>query len=112
MIVKTLISYGFKDLLDIFFTANELDIKCIPREVPNQYGQLIDLEYDENSETSTTITYMSYKHLGFENMLVDYIIRCGYPSTLISVGRVVENRDMNKLEEAWQEERKRLGLTR
>lgn len=106
MIIDTIISYGFHDLLEIFFKANDLDVKCLLNEKNNSTS----IEYDNNSETAYRITYMSIRHLGFENMLCDYIIRCGYPSNLIPHGRTIIKRDMKKLDDDWLKYRNQLGF--
>lgn len=109
MIVETKISYGYLDLIKIFFQANNIDVKIRDMSA-YPYGKII-IEYDDDSDTSVAITFMSYKHLGLENMLCDYLIRCGIDPRIIPVGRAKPPvRDMNKLEEEWQEHRKRIGL--
>ena len=104
MIFETIISYGYIDLIETFFKANDLIVKCSKRQGP--HSALLTLEYDDDSDTATAITFMSYRHLGFENMLVDYLIRLGYPSGMISIGRSVVKRDMKKLDEEWEEYKK------
>lgn len=108
MIIQTIISYGYLDLIETFFKANNLEIKCHLRKESSR--NLINCEYEDNSETALSLTFMSYRHLGFENMLVDYLIRCGVPRNLISLGRTVVKRDMKKLDEEWEEHRKKLGF--
>lgn len=108
MIVETNISYGYLDLIKIFLDANNLDIK-IQDKSAYPFGKIV-FEYDEDSEVATTITFMSYRHLGFENMLCDYLIKCGIDPSIISIGSAKPKRDMNKLEEEWQEHRKSIGL--
>ena len=113
MIIKTNISFGYKDLLDIFFKANNLQVTCIECEREKDWGErhkLTGLEYEENSDTELSITFMSMKHLGFENMLCDYLIKCGISPSLISVGQNGKSRDMKKLDEEWENRRKELGL--
>ena len=114
MIIKTNISYGYKDLLNIFFKANNLQVTCVECERDVNYGEwhkLTGLKYEENSETELNITFMSMKHLGFENMLCDYLIKCGISPSLISVGQSAgKSRDMKKLDEEWENRRKELGL--
>lgn len=106
--VKTNISWGFVDLIEIFFKANDLAVSC--SILQGDISNLITLEYENDSDTALQITYMSMKHLGFENMLCDYLKRCGYPANLISVGRTIVKRDMKKLDEDWEEKRKELGF--
>ena len=108
MIVNTNISWGYLELLKTFFKANELDIICKERSAPA--GTLTTLSYDDNSDTAYKITFMSIRHLGFENMLCDYLIRCDIPARLISTGTLSIKRDMKKLDEEWNEYRKTIGL--
>lgn len=108
MIVETKISYGYLELIKIFFQANNIDVK-IKDMAAYPYGKII-IEYEDDSDAATTITFLSYKHLGLENMLCDYLIKCGIDPIIISIGSAQPVRDMNKLEEDWQEHRKRIGL--
>jgi hypothetical protein len=106
-IVETNISWGFLNLIEIFLQANNLVVTCKPCGISEKK---ITLEYEENSETAMNITFMSIKHLGLENMLCDYLKRCGIPYELIPVGNSYPNRDMNKVEKEWLEHRKKLGF--
>ena len=108
MIINTNISYGYHALIETFFKANDLDV-TIQDMAAYPYGKVV-LEYDENSETAFSITFMSVRHLGFENMLCDYLIRCGIPFTQISTGSWVAKRDMKELDKQWEEHRKLTGL--
>lgn len=104
MEVKTIISCGYKDLLEIFFTANELEVQCIERDDPDHtIMRLITLNYDDESDTAYKITLMAYRHLGLENMLCDYLIKLGYPQQRISDGKTIVKRDMKKLDQEWDE---------
>jgi len=106
-LVETNISWGFSNLIETFFKANNLAVTCVARSVSERK---ITLEYEEDSDTALSITFMSVRHLGFENMLCDYLKRCGIPYELIPVGNSLPNRNMNELEEQWQEHRKKLGF--
>jgi hypothetical protein len=108
MKVETQISYGYKDLIEIFFKANELDIN-IKDMSAYPYGKII-LHYEDDSDTAYTITFMSVKHLGFENMLCDYLIKCGISPSLIPIGKMAINRDMKQLDKDWDEHRRSMGL--
>ena len=108
MIINTIISYGYHSLISTFFEANELDVK-IQDMTAYPYGKII-LEYDDNSDTAYKITLMSIRHLGFENMLCDYLIRCGTPVSLIPIGQAPLKRDMKELDRQWEEHRKLIGL--
>jgi hypothetical protein len=56
------------------------------------------------------MSFMSIKHLGFENMLCDFLIKCNIPPSLITVGKMAVKRDMNELDKKWAEHRKAIGL--
>jgi hypothetical protein len=104
MIVNTQISYGYKDLIDVFFKANELNVD-IEDMTAYPYGKVI-LHYEDDSETACSITFMSIKHLGFENMLCDYLIKCGISPSLIPIGKLAIKRDMNELDKEWENHKK------
>lgn len=108
MVINSIISYGFVDLIETFFKANNLEVECTVRQEGSK--NLIIFEYEDDSETALAITFMSVRHLGFENMLVDYIVRCGYSLSMISIGRTIVRRDMKALDRAWEEKRKELGF--
>lgn len=106
MKIDSIISYGYRDLMEIFFVANELDIKCINRYVEDSPLGQITFEYENDSDTAYRVTFMSMKHLGFENMLVDYLLKLGYPKQRISDGRTIVKRDLEQLDKDWQIYRK------
>ena len=108
MIVNTQISYGYVELIKTFIKANELDIN-VQDMTAYPFGKII-LHYEDNSDTALNITFMSVKHLGLENMLCDYLIRCGIPASLIQIGKFANKRDMEELDKQWEEHRKHIGL--
>jgi hypothetical protein len=105
--VRTAISGGYRELIKTFFDANGLDVKIL--ESDNMHNHLM-LIYEDGSDTAYQITFMSVKHLGFENMLCDYLIRCGVNAERISLGRVEAKRDMKELDEMWEKHRRNIGL--
>lgn len=112
MIVNTHISYGHRELLKIFFKANELDV-TIQDMSAYEYPKHAVLYYEDESDTATAITYMSLKHLGFENMLCDYLIRCDISPSLISIGNSSNvKRDMKQIDIECDEHLRRLGFKR
>lgn len=110
MIVKTHISYGYATLIDTFFKANDLNVVVIEDRTGYVSPKHITLEYEDNSDTALSITIMSIRHLGLENMLCDYLIRCGICPGLIGIGKFVEKRSMEELNQQWEEHRKKIGL--
>lgn len=105
MIKETTISWGHISLIETFIKANGLEVSCSKHSVDMEVYPFITLEYDERSDTGDTIMYMSVRHLGFENMLCDYLLKCGVPRNRISDGRTVEKRDMKQLDRDWDEYR-------
>jgi len=113
MVINSIISYGYLDLMETFFKANDLDVKCSLREVKEEgYAtrNLLTFEYEDGSATALAITFMSVRHLGFENMLIDYLNKLGYSSSIVSVGRTVVKRSMKELDDAWEVRRRELGF--
>lgn len=107
--VKTNISYGYLPLIGEFARANDLVLKYEPMGLPGQ--EKLKILYDAESDTAFSITFMSVRHLGFENMLCDYLIRCGVAQSLIPYGREALKRDMKKLDEEWEKyRREQLGF--
>lgn len=108
MIVETCISYAHRSLLDTFFEANDLDVKVERRRA--HPVDKINIIYEDNSETAMSLTFMGIVHLGVENMLCDYLQRCGIRPDLI--GTFVLNRQVSneEFEKQWQEHKKKIGL--
>lgn len=107
-IFETQISFGHAALLRTFFEANELNVNLEERSIG--IGTRVTLSFEENSDTDYSITVMSLRHLGFENMLVDYLKRCGIPVNRITDGRQAVVRSMEELDRQWNEHRKSIGL--
>lgn len=108
MVIKTDISYGYLELIKVFFKANNLDV-IIQDMTAYPHGK-IHLEYDGDSEIAHSITFMSIRHLGLENMLCDYLIKCGILPSQIATGSFVSKRDMKELDRKWDEHRKLIGI--
>jgi hypothetical protein len=118
--VDTQISWGYLPLLEIFAKANSLVLKFEPwhseEEVEGssiiRAREFTRISYEENSDTAISITCLSIKHLGFENMLCDYLIRCNVQPQMIPIGKAVMRKDPEQMEKEWQEHRKKIGLAR
>ena len=108
--VETNISCGYLPLLEIFANANRLVLKFEERNVINSPCALTTILYEEDSDTDMTITFLSYKHLGFENMLVDYLKRCNIDVNMIPIGKAIMKKSSEQMEKEWQEHRKKIGL--
>ena len=111
-VVETNISWGYLPLLETFAKANSLVLKFKPWHQYKPPQELTLIEYEENSDTDITITFMSIRHLGFENMLCDYLKRCGIEHGMIPIGKIVMRKTDEQMEKDWQEHRKKIGLTR
>lgn len=103
MVIHTNISYGYYQLLDAFFLANNLNVRLLERKEPT--FSKVDIEVNDD-DTELALTFMSTKHLGFENMLVDYLYRCGVSPEFVGMGTYREPRDMKKVESDWETYRK------
>jgi len=112
IVVNTKISWGYLELLQIFAKANSLVLKFDPYSEPDPLREYTRISYEEGSDTSVAITFLSIKHLGFENMLCDYLIRCNIDPIMIPIGKAVMRKTPEQMEKEWQEHRKKIGLTR
>ncbi len=114
MIVNTHISYGHLRLINLFFKANELEVAVDePLDNTDNFRAVehMVLRYEDDSDTALKITFMSMRHLGFENMLCDYLIKCGVDKSSISAGFSTDvKRNMKQLDKDWEEHRKSLGF--
>jgi hypothetical protein len=119
-IVDTKISWGYLPLIEIFARANNLELgfECYSEELcehekfKTSFGSYIRITFDEDSPTASYITFMSIRHLGFENMLCDYLIKCNIGPNLIPIGKYVMKKSDEEMERDWQEHRKKIGLAR
>ena len=127
IVVNTQISWGYKPLIEIFGKANSLvlyldsyyhEIEKEEQTGPSKSSKItiareyIRISYEENSDTAIAITCLSIKHLGFENMLCDYLIRCNVEPQMIPIGQYVMKKTNEQMEQEWQEHRKKIGLAR
>lgn len=125
MIVNTKISWGYLPLLEIFGKANNLDLifrayyeelESTEAIAPGKESKIIVarqytcIEYEDNSDTAISITCLSFKHLGFENMLCDYLIKCGIHPSVIPIGQYTVKQSGKEIEEGWQKHRRKIGL--
>ncbi len=119
MTVDTHISAGYIPLLEVFAQANSLNLTMVSYTSETRIDQpvthivmreYVRISYDAESDTGLAITLMSIRHLGFENMLCDFLIKCNVPADMIPVGKFVMRKNSKQLEDEWQQERKRIGL--
>lgn len=113
--VNIKISWGYLPLLEIFARANSLVLKFAPRHTEEvdessiiRAREYIQITYEDDSDTAITISCLSLRHLGFENMLYDYLIRCNVEPHMIPIGKAVMRRDSEQIEKEWQEHRKKI----
>jgi len=77
-IIETEIPADHLELITIFLKANELDADIFCEIDRNLNRQTIKISYNEkNEDLCSKITYMSLRHLGFLNMLDDFLLKCG-----------------------------------
>lgn len=120
MIIDTKISWGHLPLLEIFAKANNLTLDFESYTYAEKTGldssivvarEYTRIHYEDNSDTAVSISFMSIRHLGFENMLCDYLIRCNVSPQLIQIGKSVMKKTPEEMENEWQEHRKKIGLS-
>ena len=108
--IVTCISEGYIPLIKTFCEANELDIE-IGTIKTNQfsYGSVpkITLAYDEFSDSADTLAFLALKHCSVENMLCDYLKRCGISENTFNFGKVPIRSATDK---DYEEYKKSLGV--
>jgi hypothetical protein len=119
MIIETEISWGYLPLIQTFASANNLSLEYTCRNVEVNTGihsqrqrQYITVSCEDGSETELSITFMSVKHLGFRNMLYDYLHKCHIDNAMIPIGKFVMRKSSEQMEKEWQQHRKEIGLAR
>jgi hypothetical protein len=106
--VDTKISWGYVSLLELFAKANGLILQF--ESIDTISPPAIRVCFEDESDTAYSITYMSVRHLGIENMLFDFLMRCNIHKSQIPLGQHVAKRSEEDMERAWQEHRKKIGL--
>lgn len=77
-IIQTELPADHLELVAIFLKANDLDADISCEVNRNLNRQTIKISYnEENEDLCSKITYMSLRHLGFLNMLDDFLLKCG-----------------------------------
>jgi hypothetical protein len=88
VIVETSIDIAHLELIKIFFQANDLIVvlDTVYKPFPNRTVELpyISIKYDNDGETAVKLSYMAMVHSGFNNMLEDYLLKCGISARHIS----------------------------
>jgi len=109
MRINTIISYGYESLIREFMIANELDVKL--EMVNDGICPKLAIVYEDDSETATAISFLSTRNLGLNNMLCDYLQRCGVGLHMIPIGKAPVKLDQRKLDAEWEIYRKEvLGI--
>jgi hypothetical protein len=76
--IETELPADHLELITVFLKANELDADISCEIDRNLNQQTIKISYnEENEDLCSKITYMSLRHLGFLNMLDDFLLKCG-----------------------------------
>lgn len=83
--VITDISYGYVSLVEAFCKANELDVTLSSVGFTRPKVQVT---YKKGSDTEFQLSFMSTKHLGLNNMLCDFVMRCGIPAMQVQIGQI------------------------
>jgi len=92
-IMRTNITGRQLPVIAVFFEANklfDLGMKVFTIDVPTETGSesVVAYSYDEeNDDAVGTVMYMSIVHSGFNNMLDDFMIKCGFSPFMFSVSR-------------------------
>jgi len=110
--IETQISWGYRALIEIFGRANSLVWKLERKSTETPIREYIIILYEEGSDTAVSLSFLTLKHLGVENMLCDYLMKCNIDPIMIPVGQYVMRKDEETMEEEWQQHRKKIGLTR
>ena len=79
MIIDTKLDIAHKELILIFFKANELIGMVVteePIEIRGRFHMVLRLESTFQG-TSEALTFMGIRHCGVLNMLDDYLLKCG-----------------------------------
>ena len=106
--IDTNISAGYIPLIEEFCRANEL-VTVITQDDHGKAVPKIKVSFEEDSDTAMQITYMSMIHCGFENMLWDYLQRCGIVAVMIPIGKLAIK---SASDEEVEQHLKRIGLRR
>lgn len=78
-IIQTELSIKHLELIKIFFEANDMPdavVRQYDKQIGAFYHPMIEI-YCSSEDTETNITFMAMKHMGFKNMLDDYLMKCG-----------------------------------
>jgi hypothetical protein len=79
MIINTQLDIAHKELMIIFFKANELTgvvINEFPIEIRGRYHMMLQFEVTYEP-TEISLTFMGLRHCGVLNMFDDYLLKCG-----------------------------------
>ena len=123
--IKTRIFNSNKALIDIFIQANGLEglnsnpwieKHCIEELYTFTY-EFMEFSFFEDSAVAQKISYMSLVHAGFENMLVDFLLKCNVsidditpPDVEIDKKKKYEEWRRKNLDKDWEEHKKKLGI--
>ena len=111
--IKTNLSIDHLELIKIFFEANKLPNVIISEYsniIKNYPHKMIEITYDNDDvETSGQITYMSLVHVGLQNMLDDYLMKCGV-SVWDLQPKTIREQELKEREEAREQEYEEYAL--
>lgn len=106
--IETHISWAYSDLITTFMKANNLDVSVLQRDVVP--FPMINLS-PMSPIAEQDLTFFGYKHLGIENMLCDYLKKCGISPEAMNKHMYTPKRNPKELDEQWETYRKeKLGF--
>jgi hypothetical protein len=112
--IQTTISTDHLELIKIFFEANELpDVRIYTynKQIGMFAHRMIEVAYENNSDTAEKITFMSMIHAGFLNMLDDYLMKCGV-SVWELQPKTIKEQELKVKQEARDQELKEIDAGR
>jgi len=105
MIIKTEIAVLHKELIKVFFQANEIAdaevLEVLLEERNKEYPVLEIICHDPDSEH--TLTFLGLRNCGIQNMLDDYLMRCGVPAREIQPYNLVRDREDYEVDQKFQD---------
>jgi hypothetical protein len=108
--IQTGISDGYISLIEIFCKANDI-VAVIDTAKTDKFNHIeipkITISYDENSESANTLAFLALKHCSVDNMLHDYLMRCGVDGYMISCGKAPTKSATDEEYEEYRKSRRR-----
>jgi hypothetical protein len=107
MIIKTEIAVLHKELIKIFFQANNLVdteiLEVLYEENDKKYPVLEIVCHDDNDDSTQMLTLLGLRNYGVQNMLDDFLIRCGVHPREIKPYNLVRDREDYEVNQKFEE---------